>query len=189
MFAAGILAVSFGAGSLVQKNSIQRTNEVTVQTKQKDTGKEKAEKPANFQAAEALDEAVRIYEEHPAYSQAKRMQEGYVDCSSYVWRCYAKTGIFLGQEEYAPTAAEIARWCQEKGVLQTISGERGRDRMLQPGDLIFYTKRKGNNGRFMNIAHVSIYIGNGKILHADGDSPAYGVPWYRKAAAIGRPSK
>lgn len=170
-------------------SNIQRTNEAAALRRQKDTGEVRTEKPANFQTAEALDEAVRIYEEHPAYSQAKRMQEGYVDCSSYVWRCYAKAGIFLGQEEYAPTAAEIARWCEEKGVLQTISEERGRDRMLQPGDLIFYTKRKGNNGRFMNIAHVSIYLGNGKILHADGDSPAYGDPWYRKAAAIGRPSK
>ena len=174
---------------MAQKKDAWDAKETAVQKSDKDTAAEPVEKPANPQAAEAVDEAVRIYKEHPAYSQAKRMQEGYVDCSSYVWRCYAKAGIFFGQKEYAPTAAEAARWCQEKGVLQTISKEEGRDKTLQPGDLIFYTKRKGNNGRFLNIAHVSIYIGNGKMLHADGDSPAYGDPWYREAAAFGRPSE
>ena len=36
--------------------------------------------------------------------------------------------------------------------------------MLMPGDLIFYSYE--NNGQFMNISHVAIYIGNGRMVHA-----------------------
>src|SRR5699024_5862807 len=148
--------------------------ETAVQKSDKDTAAEPVEKPANPQAAEAVGEAVRSYKEHPAYSQAKRMQEGYVDCSSYVWRWYAKAGILAGQKVNAPTAEEGARWCEEKGVLHTISTEEGRDKTRQPGDRSFYTKGRGNNGRFLNTAHVSICLGNGKMRHAAEDSPAYG---------------
>ena len=33
-----------------------------------------------------------------------------------------------------------------------------------PGDLIFYSYE--NNGRYKNISHVAIYIGDGKQVHA-----------------------
>ena len=33
-----------------------------------------------------------------------------------------------------------------------------------PGDLIFYSY--SNNGRFFNITHVAIYVGNGKVVEA-----------------------
>lgn len=36
--------------------------------------------------------------------------------------------------------------------------------MLEPGDLIFYSYE--NNGEFLNISHVAIYIGNGRMVHA-----------------------
>ena len=35
---------------------------------------------------------------------------------------------------------------------------------LMPGDLIFYSYE--NNGRYKNISHVAIYIGDGKQVHA-----------------------
>jgi cell wall-associated NlpC family hydrolase len=35
---------------------------------------------------------------------------------------------------------------------------------LQPGDLIFYSYEE--NGRYKNISHVAIYVGNGKMVHA-----------------------
>jgi cell wall-associated NlpC family hydrolase len=39
-------------------------------------------------------------------------------------------------------------------------------KQLLPGDLIFYANKK--NGRYKNISHVSIYCGNGMIVHASG---------------------
>ena len=59
---------------------------------------------------------------------------------------------------------------------------------MQPGDLIFYSYC--NNGRYMNISHVAIYVGNGKVVEAK--SEAYGVvygdvPNIGSIVLIGRP--
>ena len=35
---------------------------------------------------------------------------------------------------------------------------------LKPGDLIFYSYKE--NGRFRNISHVAIYVGDGNMVHA-----------------------
>ena len=37
---------------------------------------------------------------------------------------------------------------------------------LKPGDLIFYSNH--TNDRYMDITHVAMYIGEGKIIHASG---------------------
>ena len=44
------------------------------------------------------------------------------------------------------------------------AGKTVTEAELQPGDLIFYSYT--NNGRFMNISHVGIYAGNGKMVEA-----------------------
>ena len=183
---AGLLSLALvftltGCGHEQAKKAVTKTTKV-----KKQTTTTAQEKPKNTKAFKAVKTAIRIYKEHPKYSQAKRMQKGYIDCSAYVWKCWKAAGISFGESSYAPTAAEIARWCEENHCL--ISEEKAKNH-LEPGDLIFYANKRGNNGRFKNIAHVSIYIGNGKMLHADGASPAYGNPWYRKVAAVGRPAR
>jgi cell wall-associated NlpC family hydrolase len=123
------------------------------------------------------------------YSQPKRMKKGYADCSSYVWKCYKTAGIYFGDKSYAPTAANIAKWCTNNKRALKLSTYNGKSTKLKPGDLIFYKKRIGKNGRYKNIEHVSMYIGNDTILHASGKMVSFGYPWYRKVAAIGRPVK
>lgn len=123
------------------------------------------------------------------YSQPRRMQKGYADCSSYVWKSYKTAGIYFGDKGYAPTAANIAKWCSKKHRLLKLSSYNGRSDKLKSGDLIFYKKRSGKNGRYKNIEHVSMYIGNNMVLHASGKMVCFGYPWYRKVAAIGRPVK
>jgi cell wall-associated NlpC family hydrolase len=39
---------------------------------------------------------------------------------------------------------------------------------LKPGDLIFYSYKE--NGKFRNISHVAIYVGNGKMVHAANEN-------------------
>lgn len=104
------------------------------------------------------------------YSMEKRMEEGYYDCSSYVFRIFAPLGYLFGcknPQVNAPTAAELAKWCEENQcVISTepvyeLSG-------LLPGDLIFYSYG-GGNGRFLNIDHVAIYNGYGTIIHASDE--------------------
>lgn len=103
--------------------------------------------------------ALRYAAEHydSTYSQPKRMSKGYYDCSSYVWRSYIAAGLNIGKAKgYAPTAAELARWCTNNGYM-IMEGTVDVSRML-PGDLIFLTGEE--NGRYMGIYHVDFYSGN-----------------------------
>lgn len=93
------------------------------------------------------------------YDQNRRYEEGYYDCSSLVQRCYAQYGITL-----PGTASTQGQYIAEHGLQVT-------EDMLEPGDLIFYSYE--TNGEFMNISHVAIYIGNGRMVHAS--SPTRGV--------------
>jgi Cell wall-associated hydrolases (invasion-associated proteins) len=110
------------------------------------------------------------------YSQELRGTGSYTDCSYLTMWCYKKVGINI-----PGTAAEQAKFCAEKGL--TVSKND-----LQPGDLIFWSYRP--NGRFMNITHVGIYAGNGKVVDA---SSSKGQVVYRdlynseKQVMYGRP--
>ena len=92
-----------------------------------------------------------------SYSQAKRMQEGFYDCSSYAWRSYNSAGMNVGPlPEWAPTAADMAAWCTDSGYM-IASGVVDTSDLL-PGDLIFLCGE--NNGRYNGIYHVDLYHGN-----------------------------
>ena len=86
------------------------------------------------------------------YSMPLAGQGAYLDCSYLVLQAYRSVGINLPR-----TAAEQARYMVDNGY--TISKAE-----LQPGDLIFYSWAP--NGRFKNIGHVSIYIGNNQVIEA-----------------------
>ncbi|MBE5926325.1 MAG: hypothetical protein E7270_05115 [Lachnospiraceae bacterium] len=91
------------------------------------------------------------------YSQAKRMEDGYYDCSSYAWRSYNSAGMNVGPlPNWAPTAADMAAWCTEKGYM-IASGIVDTSDLL-PGDLIFLCGE--DNGRYNGIYHVDLYHGN-----------------------------
>lgn len=90
------------------------------------------------------------------YSQDYRDSGSYYDCSSlvyYSWRAAGKDISFGG----ATTAAAEGQGLEEAG--KTVSYEE-----MQPGDLIFYSYCK--NGRYRNISHVAVYVGNGKVVEA-----------------------
>ena len=90
------------------------------------------------------------------YSQAKRGTGRYVDCSYLVRWAYNEAGV---TSYTAATAAEQVRYCVNNGML--ISRDE-----LRPGDVIFWRKNGCNCGRYMEIHHVAIYIGYGKIIEA-----------------------
>ena len=98
------------------------------------------------------------------YSQAGRDSGNAYDCSSLVYYAYLNAGLDLKNED-STTAAEIAK----KLVL---GGKSVSVNELKEGDLIFYSNAR--NGRFHNISHVSIYIGNGQMIEA---SPNKGVKY------------
>lgn len=88
---------------------------------------------------------------HP-YSQTYRGRGNYVDCSYLTMWCYRQVGITL-----PGTAAEQGRYMVENNL--TIAKEN-----LQPGDLVFWSHKP--NGRFMNITHVGVYAGGGRVVDA-----------------------
>lgn len=93
------------------------------------------------------------------YSQDKRYEEGYYDCSSLVQRLYRECGI-----ELPSVASTQGQYIVDHGLEVT-------EDQLEPGDLIFYSYE--NNQQFRNISHVAIYIGNGRMVHAA--NPSRGV--------------
>ena len=98
------------------------------------------------------------------YSQGERDSGNAYDCSSLAYYAYLNAGLDLKNED-STTAAEIAK----KLVL---GGKSVSVNELKEGDLIFYSNVR--NGRFHNISHVSIYIGNGQMIEA---SPNKGVKY------------
>lgn len=105
------------------------------------------------------------------YSQEKRMSEGYFDCSSLAWRAYHAGGVNFGASGWAPTAADLAKYCVEHK--KAISYEALDAKDLKPGDLLFFAK--GNNGRYKNIYHVAMYAGVREYTSWDGSTYQTGL--------------
>ncbi|MDO4165937.1 MAG: Ig-like domain-containing protein [Eubacteriales bacterium] len=93
------------------------------------------------------------------YSQARRMQSGYYDCSSLVWKAYKKMGIRFGDRYYAPTAANNAKWCASNHKIIKGSVAKNVKKMKYlPGALMYETSAK-KNGRYKGIYHVEMFTG------------------------------
>jgi cell wall-associated NlpC family hydrolase len=109
---------------------------------------------SDLPAGEAGAEAVRLGLSRlgDPYSQEKRGQGSYVDCSYFVLWVYKRLGVSL-----PGTAAEQGKYCVDNGLTIPKSS-------LAPGDLVFWSHKP--NGRYLNITHVGIYAGDGKVVDA-----------------------
>lgn len=88
------------------------------------------------------------------YSRSKRGTGDYVDCSYFAWWSYDQAGISI------PTSSVMqAKYCYDNGF--AVDKED-----LQPGDLIFWTKKSCRCGRWHEIHHVGIYISDNTIIEA-----------------------
>ncbi len=96
------------------------------------------------------------------YSQKLRGQDDYVDCSSLIQWAYYELGV-----KVPGTAAAQAKFCADNGYAVSKSD-------LQPGDLVFWSlKRDGEwiqPDRYMNVSHVGIYAGDGKVIEASSSA-------------------
>lgn len=116
---------------------------------------------------------------HWKYSQPRRMSNGYYDCSSLVWKgykAYKKYNKKLGSTTYAKTAASLFDYLREKNQI-VYYGFTGIDDM-KPGDLIFYgdynsAVKYSTPGRTLNIYHVAMYAGGGRVVEKGGQSINY----------------
>ena len=114
------------------------------------------------------------------YSQERRNQEGYFDCSSFTYWVYSQLGVSL-QHGGSNTAASQARYIAESSLAVSYDS-------LAPGDLVFYSF--GVNNRYLNIDHVAIYAGDGYVVDASFSKkkvvyrPIYSI---RSIVLCGRP--
>ena len=114
------------------------------------------------------------------YSQERRNQEGYFDCSSFTYWVYSQLGIYL-QHGGSNTAAAQGRYITENNLAISYDS-------LAPGDLIFYSFEVNN--RYLNVSHVAIYAGNGYVVDASFSKkkvvyrPIYSI---RSIVLCGRP--
>lgn len=90
------------------------------------------------------------------YSQALRDSGTHFDCSSLAYYAWNHAGVNI-MYEGSNTASAEGKYCYDNNLLVEY-GE------MQPGDLIFYSYEK--NGRFMDISHVAIYVGDSKVVEA-----------------------
>jgi len=88
------------------------------------------------------------------------------DCSGFVWWAAKHAGI--QDLSVRRTAEQFYRQAKKKGKL--ICGENKNDCFInvilnqaQAGDILFYAPVKG-----VNMTHIMIYLGNGKIVHSRG---------------------
>ena len=88
------------------------------------------------------------------YSQSKRGSGSYVDCSYLTQWAYRQNGISI-----PGTAAEQARWCVNNGCVIPKSD-------IQAGDLVFWQRYDCSCGRYDEIHHVGIYLGDGRVVEA-----------------------
>ena len=117
------------------------------------------------------------------YLRQGNFQNGiqYYDCSSLAYYSWKEAGIDISFGGATTAAAEA------QGLESANKNVSYND--IQPGDLIFYSYTK--NGRYKNISHVAVYVGNGMVVEAKGT--AYGVtynevPNLDDIVVVGRPS-
>lgn len=110
------------------------------------------------------------------YSQPKRMQNGYYDCSSLVWKSYKLENKYFGMKNYAPVAADVGKWCvQHKKQVKGNAYKNIQKMKYRPGALTFQTG--SNNGRYKGIYHVEMFAGYTFEGFGSDGKPVLGTKW------------
>ncbi|MCR5429942.1 MAG: C40 family peptidase [Eubacterium sp.] len=96
------------------------------------------------------------------YSQAKRHQKGFADCSSFVYACYKDIGMNLGGDG-ANTETEL-RWCEQNALKVKLGSAK-------LGDIIFYSDEDVDTfeDHYKHVTHVAMFKDNKTIMEMSGD--------------------
>ena len=103
---------------------------------------------------------------YPDNKVGNTTQKGYSDCSAAV-RAAIKpaTGIDIGSN----TSAQINNRNKKGIVVHQTDGYYPDESKLLPGDCLYF---KGNTSHPLDVGHVEMYIGNGKVCgHGSGTGP------------------
>lgn len=114
-----------------------------------------------------------------AYSQDKRMERDYRDCSSFVGRCYYDASLGRKHKAIGYSAAKTwsyntygqVSWLIKEDKVVSYSAVPVSK--LRAGDTIYYGDATDNS------THVALYVGNGQVLHVSEGSGDYGCVRFR----------
>ena len=114
-------------------------------------------------------ELMKSREKKNSYTQGSKRSlffSGYSDCSSAVRECIKKAaGIDIGSN----TSAQINNRNKIGIIVDQTDGYYPNEDNLLPGDCLYF---KGNTSHPLDVGHVEMYIGNGKIIgHGSGTGP------------------
>lgn len=101
------------------------------------------------------------------YSQASRWGNPDYDCSSFVLSAYKAAGADIGSATYTGNMRSELLKHGFKDVTSQVN--LNTQKGLQPGDILMWHK-SGTSG------HTAMYIGNGQIVHARGQSYGSSAP-------------
>lgn len=98
------------------------------------------------------------------YSQGRRFDEGYADCSSLVYRVFKDLGYIISYQGSSTAASECEGMKAKGYVISAFYDET----LLQPGDILYWETTNPSMeayGRYLNIYHTGIFCG----FNEDGD--------------------
>ncbi|MBO4864313.1 MAG: Ig-like domain-containing protein [Eubacterium sp.] len=123
---------------------------------------------------------------HWEYSQAKRNQKGYYDCSALVWKAYSeKGGINFGSTGWPGTSGTEAAWCRshKKMIKGGFTYKKVQKMQLNPGDIVF--KSTDRKHKYDTTYHVEMFTGYLCLfVNADG-TPNVTSLWAARGAGYG----
>ena len=123
---------------------------------------------------------------HWTYSQAKRTQTGYYDCSALVWKAYKKySRVNFGSAGYPGVALSEAKWCNAHHKMLK-GGYRYRKiykMQYNPGDLVF--KSTNMKKKYADIYHVEMITGYYCYGVSSTGSPYIDLTWGARGTGYG----
>lgn len=123
---------------------------------------------------------------HWKYSQPKRTQKGYYDCSSLVWKAYKEnTGIVFGDASYPGTTWTESAWCRDHNLMIKggYSYKKVTKMKLNPGDLVF--KSTDMKKKYSTTYHVEMFTGYVCQGYTPNGKPIVQSLWAARSAGYG----
>lgn len=123
---------------------------------------------------------------HWQYSQAKRTQPGYYDCSSLVWKAYSEyAGLTFGNAGYPGTSATESAWCKANNRILKggYTYKKVQKMRLNPGDLVF--KSTDLRNPYNTTYHVEMFTGYTCLGYNSKGKPLITSLWASRSAGYG----
>lgn len=123
---------------------------------------------------------------HWTYSQAKRTQSGYYDCSALVWKAYKQyTSITFGSAGYPGTTVTESAWCKthNRMIKGGYSYKKIEKMQMNPGDIVF--KSTDLNKPYSTTYHVEMFTGYTCQGYDSKGKPIVSSLWAARGAGYG----